>query len=753
VGSKTSSRYRPPSQTKAPPVSKRGRQTERDRERAQARQTRRARFGTGPLHRRVLDALVNDAPAWNATWAALLLVAPVAWALGAWLLPALDIRPRADLTFLSGLDDTLKPEPLEQQRYFLTLLAAFAIVPTALLVTRRAALARFTRYAPAVGLLAVVAVAGVSLVRGYALVDRYYAMGPVLAIVATAVLAYGVATLFAARARWVALTVDRLSRRRSLEVLVFLIVIAVAFCVVAVGIYNDRDVVLGPGQTQGHMEFTYEEVTAVFYGRTPLVDFTPQYTVLLSWLLAPLYLIRAPDLAFFTETIAGLGIIALVCLYATYRLVTGTAARALLLYVPTVAIGFVVVDQVEGWQVHTIAGYFALMPIRDLGPLALGLLTVLIVPAGPSRVRAVVLGAAAATVILLNVDFGLPAAAAAALAALLLRQDDRSRVRRSATLVAEMATGAVAVFVLFALMTLVRSGSLPDAGQMLYFQRQFAAAGFFMLPMDHLLDFHTVVFATSAAAAIAGLGLVAFGRVRPGIHGRRSAVLLVYSGIFGFGAFEYYVGRTHPDVLSATFLSWGVSLMALCWEAGCRLAAGGTTARAIRPAATVLLVGATILGVDAIRHLEYAVHQPARLAEPSTEFKLYADAPAVKAARSCIPSGANVLVLTAMPDRVARAAHLHNWYAYDHPTSMVTKQQVHRMFDVAARHHVTAAVTQNVPRSTMAVAGYTPVRTFPYQLDIPEFDFPGGTTVIWTHGSRSVDCHGLGEAPNIINLG
>jgi hypothetical protein len=749
VGSKTSSRYRPPSTTKSAAVSERGRATERARERSRAREARRAGRS---FPKRVLDVFVVDAPAWNATWVALFIVAPIAWMLGAWLLPALDIRPKSNLRFMPWLDpSSLQPEPLEQQRYLLALLAVVAIVPLAVLIARRAPLRRAQRFAPPLGLVAVLVVAGVSLVRGYDQLDRYYSMGPVLAVVAATVLVYAGFAYFPRRARWVALAADRLSRRPSAEVIVVAFVLLVAFGVTAVGIYNDANLILGPGQTGGHMQFTYEEATAVFYGRTPLVDYTPQYTALLSWLLAPLFLLRAPDIAFFTEIMAGLGIAALLCLYLTYRLVTGSAARALLLYLPTVGIGFVVVDWIDGWQVHTISGYFALMPIRDLGPLALGLLTVWLVASTLTRRRAIGFGVASAVAILVNIDFGLPATVAAAAALLLLNPDEGPRLRRAVALAGQMALGAVGVAVAFGLLTFVRSGSWPEPGQLIYFQRQFAAAGFFMLPMDHLLSLHTLVFATAAAATVAGLGIVAFGRVRPGIQGRRSAALLIFSGLFGFGAFEYYVGRTHPDVLSATFLSWGVALMALCWEAGCRLAAGGVGARAIRPAAVVLIAASTVLGIDAIRHLEYAIHQPSRLSKPSTEFKVYTMPNEVAAARRCIPAGSNVVIMSILPDRLAHAARLHNWYAYDEPAAVVTEEQFHHAFAVADRHHVTAALTEGVDRDTMARGGFRPVRDFSFELDSPELNYSTSSVTIWSRGLNSgVDCHGAGRAPDFV---
>ncbi|WP_027004682.1 hypothetical protein [Conexibacter woesei] len=736
---KTSSRYRPPVAAARPPPA-----------------SSRARAATLPG--RIRDAFVVDAPAWNATWAALLVLAVAVWVVGAWLLPALDIRPRTGLTFgpyFFPFDAVnLRPEPLEQQRYLLALLAAMAVVPCALLVARRRSLDAITCYAPAAGFVAVVVVGTVSLARGHGTFDRFLSMGPVLAIVTAAVLAFGVATLFAGRARWLALAVDRLSRRRAGELAGLAVALVLAAAVLSVGIYSDGNIILSAGNTGSHVQYTYEEATAVYYGHTPLVDFTPQYTALLSWLLAPVYLVFAPTLAVFTLSMALLGLVALTCLYLTFRAVTGTAARGLLLFLVPIGIGFITGQVVAGWNVHTLAGYFALLPIRELGPLALALATVMLVGAARrTRGQTVAFGAAATATFLLNVEFGLFAVAGAVLAVALLNDDPRAPLRRTAVLAGELLAGGVAVLAAFALLTLVRSGSLPDPGQLFYFSRQFGAAGYFMEPLNHLLDLHTVIFATFVAATTAGIGIVAFGHVRPGVHGRRSAALLVYAGVFGFGAFEYYVGRTLPDTVPATFLPWGIALSALCWEAGCRLAAGGVSARAIRPLAAVALAGTVVLGVDGLRHLDYTVHQPARIARTADVFPYYGEPDAIAAARHCLAPGTAALIFTDVPDRVAHAAGVRNWFPYNNPDSVVTREQADRVFDVAARHHVTALINQRVARGTIARHGYVEVRVFPFSHDIPEIGgvYSGQTTVWAKIGARNaVDCHGAGQRATLV---
>ena len=72
-------------------------------------------------------------------------------------------RVDESLDFVPELDlERLQPEPLEQQRYLLALLAVVAVVPLAVVVARRVRFRRALRFAPPVGLIAVFAVASIS---------------------------------------------------------------------------------------------------------------------------------------------------------------------------------------------------------------------------------------------------------------------------------------------------------------------------------------------------------------------------------------------------------------------------------------------------------------------------------------------------------------------------------------------------------------------------------------------------------------
>jgi hypothetical protein len=624
-------------------------------------------------------------------------VAVVAWALGAWLLPALGIAPKAGLDFFPAATAALKPEPLESQRYLLAVVAAVAVAPLALLLARRERLAGALRFAPLVGQLGVAGVVIASLARDHGTLTRYLPRLDVLGtLVIVAVAAVVVRLAATGPGRRVVARTGQALRTRPGEAAGLVLAVLFAAGVASVCLYTDNNATLSPSPSWVHFPFTFEDVYAVSLGRTPLVDYTPQYSTLLSWLAAPVLMLRPPSIGIFTALMASVTTVALSCLYVTFRMVTGGAGRALLLYLPATALGLVPAVLAPDGQTHTIAAYFAAMPLRYAGPLVLLMVTVWAAGRPESRRRAVLTGVVAGATVLMNPEFGVFAVAGAVLATLLaIRADGPWRRAESLARVRDLALGALALLLLFALATLVRSGRLPDPGQLVYYNRQFAAAGFALLPIDHLLGVHALVFGTCAAAAIAGIGMTLLGTVRPGVEGRRSAVLLVYTGVFGFGAFAYFVGRSDPGVLAATFLGWALALAALAWEAVRRLQAGGPSSRAIAPAALAIVAVSVVLGAGAIERSGYVFHQPGRIANGKEGLPVLRMAGAVRVARDCLARGSDTLIFAALPDRIAHDAHVHNWLPYNDPLAIVTHQQLDAVFVNARRHHVTTALVQD----------------------------------------------------------
>jgi hypothetical protein len=679
----------------------------------------------------------GDTPRWNAAWAAVVLVAVVAWAIGAWLLPALGIVPESGLHFFPEVAPSIAPEPLEQQRYLLAVVAVLAVAPLAVLLQRQRRLDPILAAAPVVGLLGTLGVVVASLVRDHAVLARWFprldAVGAVAVLVVAGVLAW-------LAARPAARIVDRLDRalsRRPGDTGAFVLAFLLAAGVASVCLYTDNNVTLGPGQTWANMPFTFEDTYAVALGRTPLVDYTPQYSTLLSWLAAPLLSLRVPSIGVFTALMASVTTVTLMSLYLAYRMVSGSGGRALLLFVPTLGIGFVpAVIFPGGQQIHTIAGYFAAMPLRFSGPLVLLMTCVWAAGRPGSRRRVVTIGVVVAASFLMNPEFGVFAAAAAGLATLLAIRDDGPWHRREILgRLRDLVLGGVAFFVLFALATLIRSGSLPDPAALIYFNRQFAAAGFLLWPVDHLLGFHVLVFATCAGATIVGLATALFGTVRPGIEGRRSAVLLIYAGVFGFGVFAYFMGRSVPDVLGSTFLGWAIALAALAWESARRLQAGGVSARVIAPGSVLILAAAVLLGVGGTARLGYIFKQPGRIAGDATNNPGLTMSSAVLAARECLRPGSDTVIFAAMPDRIAHEAHVRNWLPYNDPLSIVTEEQLDAVFDAIDRRHIDAVLVEAFPpevTTRLRREGFVSRVTYPNTTFVPDVTLSWAATIsIW----------------------
>jgi hypothetical protein len=302
-----------------------------------------------------------------------------------------------------------------------------------------------------------------------------------------------------------------------------------------------------------HAQFTLDETFAVLNGRTPLVDFAAQYGSLFPFAFAGLMLALGDSVGVWV-TLAliatGLGMLAL---YAVLRRVVRSSLAGLVLFLPVLASSFFIRDGTleDRW---TSANYFGSYPLRYAGPLVLAwLLARHLDGARPRQPWLVFL--AAGVVVLNNADAGVPALGATVAA--LLWTSGRPTRANLGRLALALAAGLLAAFALVAVLTLVRSGSLPDLGLLVRFSRLFAAAGFGLMPMP-VLGMHLVVYLTFVAAI--GVATV---RAIGGDGDRLMTGMLVWSGVFGLGAGVYYVGRSHPDNLIAIFGMWAFALALL----------------------------------------------------------------------------------------------------------------------------------------------------------------------------------------------
>ncbi|HEV7774716.1 MAG TPA: hypothetical protein VGO48_15655 [Conexibacter sp.] len=335
-----------------------------------------------------------------------------------------------------------------------------------------------------------------------------------------------------------------------------------------------------------HLYFTYDETLAVVNGGSPLGDFATQYSSLWPYLLAAGMGVFGMGVGSFTGMVAALTGVTLMALYDVLRRVTRSSVLALLLFLPLLATCAV---RLHGPAVNrfSIVNYFGVMPLRYAGPFLLAwLLARHLDGIRPRRIWPLFL--AAGLVVLNNTDFGIPALGATIAALVWARAGARSPgaldLRRASV---EAAAGLAGALVLVSVLLLARTGALPDFSLLLRYARLFVVDGFGMLSIQPLFGVDIAIFLTHVAA----IGVATVRAIR-----RDKDVLLTgllaWSGVFGLGAGSYYVGHSLSELLIDTFPCWALSLTLLTVVTVRSLAA---TRRWPAPAALACLIGFGLL--------------------------------------------------------------------------------------------------------------------------------------------------------------
>ncbi|MGB2710489.1 MAG: hypothetical protein WBC33_03170, partial [Conexibacter sp.] len=341
---------------------------------------------------------------------------------------------------------------------------------------------------------------------------------------------------------------------------------------------SDDSIANAVGDVQFHIGFTLDETFAVLNGRTPLVDFTAQYGSLWPYAIALAMLAFGKTLLVFTIAMCVLSGIALLAIFDVLRRTTRSTLVALVLYLPFLATSlFQVRGTIETRD--TFATYFGIFPLRYAGPYLLAWLTARQLERGGGRTGTWPLFVAAGLVLLNNTDFGLPACGATVAALVWARVvPDRAAGLR---LAGSVAAGLLTAFALVSALTLARTGSLPQPGRLTEYARVYAVGGFGMLPIQGVLGLHIAIFLTYVAA-------IATATVRAVQHAPERVLtgMLAWSGIFGLGAGSYFIGRSHPEALIASFSAWALALVLLTVVVVRALAASP----ARRPSVAALLV-------------------------------------------------------------------------------------------------------------------------------------------------------------------
>lgn len=500
-----------------------------------------------------------EAGAWLLAIPCGLTAAAVAWLLGPALGELLH-APRDLATIWPYERPNFRPEPTEQARYLLLLLAPVLLAGGVVAVVRSqlrvpSMLAASARAATQT-VLALLIVA--SVVAQYRLHyetqselprDRYFT--PTTLAVGGAI---GLALLVAAKRASVRRLADRLLRE-SLGRRLAAGAVAAAMTVIWLlhAVNTDTSLALADNNVLINFPFTFDEAFAIVNGRTPFVDYAPLYSSLWPFLTAlPLMLVEKTALVF-TITMCALSALALLAVYGVLRRVTHSSVAALLLYLPFLATALFRIRGTYAMP-HTSATYLQIFPLRYAGPLLLAWLVAWQLDRRLTGARWPLL-ACGAVVAINNLEFGL--AALAATVAALLWTSDEWRAGTLARLGRDLAIGIGIAIALLAALTLLRADALPKLGMLFEYPRLFAS-GLAMAPMPGVLGLHLIVYLTYGAAfAVATVRAVARepNRVLTG--------MLMWSAIFGFGSAAYFVGETGPIPMKASFGAWMLAVMLL----------------------------------------------------------------------------------------------------------------------------------------------------------------------------------------------
>jgi hypothetical protein len=570
--------------------------------------------------------------------------------------------PAADALWPPGwFESSGKPEPVELGRY---LIAAAAPVLAAGLVV---ALARRPRTVPAAlvrplvlasqGLLvAFVALAFLGQ-RGVVLTHRalphVFGIGTLLA--AAALVPAG---LLALRRPGVARRIARLARETPLRRSACLALAATA----AVLWLLEGVLVDGLVEDQNVLAWTVDDAFAILDGRTPLVDYHLLYAKLLPYPAALTMAVLGKTTLVYSLLMLVLSVLALLGVYGIFRRILRSSPLALALFVP-----FVALSAVE----HTMS-LTAMWPMRYGGAYLMAWLSARAIERDGRRVWP--LFAIGAVVAVNETEFG-AAAVLAALAAIACVRAPRTW-RAALRLLGEAAAGLLAGLALIALLTLVRSGSLPDPALLDEWPRIFTRLGWFSLGMPPA-SLHLALYATFAATLL----VVAVRLVR-----RERDVLLTgmlaWSGVFGLAAASYYAGRSDEIKLVSMFSAWAFALALLTIATARALAAQGW--RRPSPAQLLALFGCA-LAVCSIADFPLPQHQISRLVdEPPGNFRARAE----RFVGGLAQPHERVAILLPMGHRIAYDLGLENVFPYPTQDALVTRWQLDTTLDAIRRAHV-----------------------------------------------------------------
>lgn len=620
--------------------------------------------------------------------AMLLLAAP----LGRHLLPSGDFR------FFPSILHLVYRKPTEQMRYFLAVAFVLALAllfatrgtPHALAGTRAGRIG--VRLASVAGQLTIVGVAAWGWWGQFHHSNgepptTHFGNGDLLVAV---VLAGALLLLARVRPRW--LDPRPLIARRSWSWAWFAAAALLTVCWLLPSVFRGENLAPASLSVTYHLQFTFDEFISLVNGRTPLVNYADQYASLLPFVVWPALHWGGAQVGTFTMSMCFLSLLGLLAVERVLALVVRNERLALALYVPFLATSLFFILR-GGSELFSWASYYAVFPMRYFGPYVLLWVCVRHLR-GLRPGSATLVFAVAGLVVLNNIEFGGPALLAAMCAMLASAKLTR---KRGILLLKSTIQGLAIALALVSALTLLLTGQLPNLGLLTLYSRIFGEGGFGLLPTP-IAGLYLIVDMTLAAAI-----LVAAVRFRREAEDRAYTAALAYCGVFGLGAGNYYIGRTHPGGLVVLFSIWALTVMLLAV-----LALRAIAAARVRPrtSSALLLAGALVsLGLTgtAVAQFPAPWTQLHRIASSAPLPPPYDVSAAVAFVRHTSVEGEPMVLLAPLGHLIALDAHVENVSPYSNQEGIVTYQQLDE--EIAALHAARGRHFYTVPAYPEIAAG------------------------------------------------
>lgn len=305
----------------------------------------------------------------------------------------------------------------------------------------------------------------------------------------------------------------------------------------------------------GHFIYTANEMAAVAAGNFPLADFVPQYSTLLSFPIAPMLMLfpDSPEIVVISWFIA----MQIFCIGAPITLAVRTFGWSVL----PLGIGLVLIPSIAtsiSGSTGSAATYFAVMPLRYVGPVAL--LIVLswyykkplsqgdpILASSKRGFRSdLVLGASCGMVALNNPDFGIPAVGACFLVLIIAAPKPLMGLRHTFFAL----IGFLGVFLTYSSIG-GAIGKPVNWHYWLFFQQVFGSAGYMAVPMPAFGEHIGFVLTFCAGCVIGAVGVARSRSESEKVitSSKQRAIALLYISLWSLGTLAYFSSRSFATTL------------------------------------------------------------------------------------------------------------------------------------------------------------------------------------------------------------